>query len=213
MRSKKNNAVTSAPAPSSRNVNDGSGGGGAQSCNLNFGTLANNMKLDTPIDLSGCNQNTAEFIQGKKALELACRTNNSRLVLRTDNKTVAHHRVENPIIQSNSFLCKSKDWWTIKDPNNRIGKPEDWDTETHPSKEDCASTCAQIKSVTDPTKNILAFPGNKQCLKVCTPNIETACNGLIGKKYGDADITKINIVYTVNAKNVLEYHCEYTYQK
>lgn len=214
MRSKKKNSpIAPTPAPSNGNPSNGSGNGGTPTaCNSDFTALANSLKMDTPIDLSNCD--SGQINTGKQILGKACYNKyNATLVLRSDNKTVANHRVTPIITSDNKFVCQLKDWWTFKDPNARIGKPEEWDTETHPSKEECASTCAQIKPVTDPTKNILAFPGNKQCLKVCTPNIETACKGLIGKKYGNADITKINIVYTVNSKNVLEYHCEYTYRK
>ena len=208
---KKNSSVTP-PNGNSNRQNGSANGGGAQSCNLDFTSLAKNLKLDTPISLSNCNENTAQYITGTRALEKACYNYQGILVLRSDNTTVSEYRVE-PKIENNSFVCKFKNWWDVKDPNGRFKTPDEWDTETHPSDTECATTCNQIKSVTDPTKNILAFPGEKQCLKVCTSNIQTACEGLIGKKDGDAPITKIYVQYHVNNQNNLMYHCQYGYQR
>lgn len=210
---KKNNTVTpqSSNAPQTTGTNAKTN---TRSCNLNFTALANNMKLDTPIDLSNCNQNTAEYIQGIEQLKKACRSHNTTKILRTD-KTVAYHRVEEPKLESGSFICKSKDWFNLKEFLD--GEPDEWDTETHPSDAECASTCKQIKPVTDPTKTYFKFPGDgrhDQCLKTCTPKIEEACQGLIGKLYGTKPVTKIvKIVYKLDAKDGLTYQCQFSYQK
>lgn len=172
------------------------------------------MKLDTPIDLSNCNQNTAEYTQGIELLKKACRSHNTTKILRTD-KTVAYHRVDEPKLESGSFICKSKDWFNLKEL--LYGEPDEWDTETHPSDAECASTCKQIKPVTDPTKTYFKFPGDgqhDQCLKTCTPKIEKACQGLIGKLYGTKPVTKIvKIVYKLDAKDGLTYQCQFGYQR
>ncbi|MBR6363522.1 MAG: hypothetical protein IKS08_00320 [Alphaproteobacteria bacterium] len=215
---KKNSSITPPSENPNRNVSNGrvtSGGSSSstQSCNLDFTSLAKNLKLDTPIDLSNCNQNTAEYIQGIEQLKKACRSHNTTKILRTD-KTVAYHRVEEPKLESGSFTCKSKDWFKLKEFLD--GEPDEWDTETHPSDAECASTCKQIKPVTDPTKTYFKFPGegrHDQCLKTCTPKIEEACQGLIGKLYGTKPVTKIvKIVYKLDAKDGLTYQCQFSYQ-
>ena len=179
------------------------------SCNLNFSELAQNLVIDKPIDLSGCS--ATQIAQNKGVLEAACNGNNTTLVLRKNNKTVSEHQVE-PVTENTSFTCKFKRWFDITDVNGKIAEIEKWDSETQPTQQDCASTCAKIKSITDPAKNIVVFPDNKQCLKVCVPEVKKSCDGLVGKPFGRSIISDIAVIKYKMDGNKLTYQCQFHYQ-
>jgi hypothetical protein len=186
-----------------------SGGTSGATCSLNFDALAQNMVINRPIDLSACNKNTAEYIYGIRNLEKACYPMGTKLVLKSDNRTVAFHRVE-AVKDNNSFTCKFKDWFTITYQNQKFGELDKWEPETTPSN--CNDTCNQIKPFASAEdRNIAegnAFPGNRQCLKACAPKVQSVCNALVGKQYGNGPVKSANAVYKMDTQNVFRYSCE-----
>lgn len=216
---KKNNTVTPPSEKSNRNVSNGrvtSGGSssGTQSCNLDFTSLAKNLKLDTPISLANCNMKIItdrNVLEGKNLLEKTCRHHNVILVLMSDNKTVANRRVE-PVFENGTFTCKQTGWFTVKYINSKFGYLNEWESETKPSEVKCATTCNQISPFKSTEGTEIAdgkvFPGDKQCLEVCAPQVEKICASLKDKKYGNSSVESTKAVYKVDTDNLFRYGCE-----
>ncbi|MBO4746263.1 MAG: hypothetical protein J5613_04325, partial [Alphaproteobacteria bacterium] len=111
---------------------------------------------------------------------------------------------------NNSFTCKLKDWFTITYQNQKFGELDKWEPETTPGN--CSDTCAQIKQFASAEDRTLAegaaFPGNKQCLKACAPKVQSVCNALVGKQYGNGPVKSATAVYKMDTQNVFRYSCE-----
>ena len=169
------------------------------------------MAPDTTIDLSHCNPDGNHY----QRLQKACRKNNTLLVLMSDNKTVANHRVLEPKMNGNSFVCTARDWWTVKDVNGRFGLLKEWRSETHPSRTACESTCVQVTGFASAEDKQIAdgkpFPGDKQCLESCAVEVENVCSSLIGRKYGKSNVKRTEAVYHVDKQNTLRYSCKLYY--
>lgn len=178
-------------------------------------TTIGNCTLDTKdivinktFDISNCTE------QQIKELRLACLKNNSIIVLRTGNKIVAEHQVT-ANINSTSFTCQEARWFTITDSYGKVAPVDRWTSETNPSYTSCATTCNKIQTYTkivDQDNDEIEgreFPDNKQCVAACAPHVKDACNGLLGKPWGNRTIRQTEAFYRMDKNNILRYGCKY----
>lgn len=179
-------------------------------CTTDFTQLAQDLQLDTPINISGCTGNILN--NGINLLTNACNKLQTRPILKSDNKTIAmrHTSVEK---DATSFTCKLQDVYdySYAKKQNVAEQVAEWDAERDPGPEACANECANIKPFTFSELEQRNYSGrtfkNPQCLKQCASAVQAACDNL---KKERTNVSWVEAMYlaSVNTRRIY-YYCKY----
>ena len=148
-------------------------------------SIVNNMKIDTPVDISGCSDSDIQKLKD------ACNDRTRfpyKMVLLSNNKQ-AQGEQTTPVVESGSFTCKAErngpvhpytsDTKTDAKNDSPItlfakNPVTKWKVEQAPDTNKCTSTCANISEAQTSQQRL----SNPECLEICAPTIQKSCEKL-----------------------------------